>query len=228
MLDPGENQEPPAPPPPSPPPNPAQLQDVEPPPLVQKRATFTDFDLDTSIPEGLPFFPAQYATDKIKMMEYVELWYFTTEGITDASRIAPTAAEDTYGLLRTDSGLAFQQIKASRASRNVISDEALTWEQIMTARHNILDAAGVWPEKHRLALAGFYMNLEALKATGSNSRALILYQATARRRWHSTLKGSGTAFNLSIINETLLLKLENQIRDRDQQEMRKQASVVSR
>ena len=159
-------------------------------------------------------------------MEYVELWYFTTEGITDASKITPTAADDTFGFMRTEAGLALQQIKASKASRNAICDEALSWEQIMTARHNILSSASMWPEKHRLALAEFFMNLEARKASGAKPRPLILYQATVRRRWHHALKGVGQPFNIAIINNDLLAKLENEIRDQDHEEMKKQASEV--
>ena len=75
-----------------------------------------------------------------------------------------------------------------------------------------------------MALAKFFMNLEAFKANGTNPRSLILYQATVRRRWHATLKGSGKPFNLANINEGLLLKLENQIRDQEHEEMQKQAS----
>lgn len=198
--------------------------DEDPQPAPQKKTTIADFEEDSSIPEGLPFFPAQYAIDKIKTLDYVELWYFTTEGILDASKITPTAADDTFGLLRTELGLTLQQVKATRASRNVVVDELLSWDQIATARHNIIDAASGWPIKHRMALAKFFMNLEAMKAKGTNPRSLILYQAMVRKRWHTTLKGTGKAFNLANINKELLLTLENQLRDRDQEEMQRQAS----
>ena len=79
-----------------------------------------------------------------------------------------------------------------------------------------------------MVLAKFFMNLEALKATGLNSWALILYQATARRHWHASLKGTGKPFNLATISTGLLMKLENQIRDRDQEEMQKQVSLTFR
>jgi hypothetical protein len=162
--------------------------------------------------------------DKIKNLEYVELWYFTSEGIFDASKLTHTAADETYGFKSMDTGVvALQQVKATKASRNVLNDEALSWEQIATARHNLLDAAAGWPEKHRRALAEFFMNLEALKASGSNTRALILYQAAARRRWHGTLKGLGDRFNLANISKPLLLSIENKIRDQDQEDTQRQA-----
>ena len=74
-------------------------------------------------------------------MEYVELWYFTTEGCREASKATPTAVDDIFGLLNTDSGLTLQSIRATKASRNAMADEHLTWEQIMTARHTLIQTA---------------------------------------------------------------------------------------
>ena len=157
-------------------------------------------------------------------MEYVELWYFTTEGILDASKLALTTPDESIGLIRTETGLAIQPIKASKASRNAILDESLSWEQIVTARHNVLDAAAKWPEEHQRSMAEFYMNLEALKATGTNPRVLILYHAVARRQWHISLKGEDERFNIAKISQELLTKLESQLRDLDLEELRGQAS----
>ena len=223
LWNPPGKQPPPA-PPLSPPPVPDLLPEDEQQLPPCKKTTFADFEEDSTIPKSLPFFPAQYAMDKIKNLEYVDLWYFTTEGILDASKVTHTVADDTFGLLHTDLGLMFQQVKATRASCNVLKDEQLSWDQIATARHKIINTASCWPEKYRMALAKFFMNLEAFKANGTNPRSLILYQAAVRRHWHTALKGSGKPFNLANINEGLLLKLENQIRDQEHEEMQKQAS----
>ena len=222
FWNPQNEQDMPAPPeaPPLQVPNPQLDEDL--PPVPQKKMTITDFEEDSSIPESLPFFPAQYAIDKIKTLDYVDLWYFTTEGILDASKIIPMAADDTFSLLQTDLGLTLQQVKATRASRNVVIDEFLSWDQIATTQHNIIEAAFNWPIKYRMVLAKFFMNLEAMKANGTSPRSLILYQAVVRKRWHTTLKGSGVPFNLANINKGLLPTLENQLRDRDQEEMQKQ------
>ena len=120
---------------------PLQVPDLQPdedlPPAPLKKTTVADFKEEDSIPESLPFFPPQYAIDKIKTLDYVDLWYFTMEGILYVSKIVPTAADDTFGLLRMDLSLTLQQVKATRASRNVIIDEFLSWDQIATAQHNI-------------------------------------------------------------------------------------------
>ena len=195
-------------------------------PPLKRKVTFPDFDLHAPIADRIPCPPSQFAAGKIESLDYVELWYFTIEGCNEASKATPTTMDDTFGLLNTETGLTLQPIKNSKASKNAINDEHLTWEQIMTARHNLIATAiqAGWPKKHTLALAELYINLESLKAAGHNPRALILYHATVRRQWHATMKGRGQPFNISLINEKLLSDLGNQIRDRDQEEIRRQAS----
>ena len=192
----------------------------------KKKAHFPEFDPNSMISDRIPHPPSQFAVGKIEAREYVELWYFTIEGCKEASRTTPTTADDTFGLLNTDTGLALRPIKASKASRNAISDEQLTWEQIMTARHNLIDTLtqAAWPQDYIVSLAELYINLEGFKASGHNPRALILYHAVVRKQWHTALKGQSNIFNVSIINEKLLNKLENQIRDQDQEDLRRQAS----
>ena len=115
LWNPPNKQEPPAPPQPPPPQaqDPPPKEDPRPPP--RKKTFVANFEEDSFIPESLPFFLAQYAIDKIKNLDYVDLWYFTVEGILDASKITSTAADDTFGILRTDLGLTLQQVKATRA-----------------------------------------------------------------------------------------------------------------
>ena len=97
----------------------------------------------------------------------------------------------------------------------------------MTARHNVITTVSQtgWLEKHTFTLAELYVNLESLEASGYNPRALMLYHAVVCRQWYTVTEGRGTAFN---INEKLLNKLENRIRDSDQEELRRRASNFRR
>ena len=160
----------------------------------------------------------------------MELWYFTTEGCREAGKATPSVADDTFGILKTNTGIALQPLKATKASKNAIVDEHLSWEQIMTARHTFISVANHvgWNQKLTLALAQFYINLEALKSEGYNPRALILYQAVVRKLWHDALKGRGDPFNISIINDELYARLENQIRDKDLEDLQRQALEAQR
>ena len=202
--------------PPTPPP-----EDLQRPP--RKKATYVDFDQDATIASQIPHYPSEYAVEKIQDIEYVELWYFTTEGCKEASKATPTVADEAFGLLNTKSGLALQPIKATKASPDAVVDEHLTWEQITTARHTLIATASRvgWDEKLTVSLAKLYIGLEGLKAMGKNPRALILYHAVARKLWHEALRGRGTPFNISCINNDLLILLENQVRDNDHEDMRR-------
>ena len=192
---------------------------------TKKKPSYVDFDINAPIASRIPHSPSEYAVGKVENIEYVELWYFTTEGCREAGKATPSVADDTFGILKTNTGIALQPLKATKASKNAIVDEHLSWEQIMTARHTFINVANHvgWNQKLTLALAQFYINLEGLKSEGYNPRALILYQAVVRKRWHDALKGRGDPFNISIINDELYAKLENQIRDRDLEDLQRQA-----
>ena len=162
------------------PPNPpVTLMDEDTEAPTKKKATYVDFDLDAPIASCIPHNPSEYAVGKVKNLEYVELWYFTTEGCREAGKATPLVADETFGILKTNLGIALQPLKATKASKNAIVDEYLSWEQIMTARHTMINTASRvgWNKKLTLALAQFYINLEGLKSDGYNPRALILYQA---------------------------------------------------
>ena len=223
-----EPQPPPPNPPLSPPPNPPPTppaDDLQPP---QEGIAFPEIDEDAMIDNRAPLLPLQFAITKIQAMEYVDLWYFTTEGCKEASQAVPTTP-DTFGLLNTEAGLAFQPINATKPSKKAIIDEHLGWEQIMTARHtfiNMVRQAG-WAPHLIQAWAEFYIKLEGLKADGRNPRALILYHATARRQWHQVRRPGVKRFNLSLINTALLNTLENQIRDHNHKALQRQASPVT-
>ena len=87
----------------------------------------------------------------------------------------------------------------------------------MTARHTMISVANRmgWSRKLVLAFVQFYINLEGKKSGGYNPRALILYHAVVRKQWHEALRGCGSSFNISIFNNALFIKLENQVRDCD-------------
>ena len=173
------------------PPDHQREEDIDPPP--KKKPIFVDFDLDAPITSCIPHSPSKYAIGKVENIEYIELWYFTTEGCREAGKATPSVADETFSILKTNSGIALQPLKATKASKNAVVDKYLSWEQIMTARHtmiNIADRIG-WDKKLTLALAQFYINLEGLKSDGYNPRALILYQAVVRKQWHDALKGRG-------------------------------------
>ena len=171
------------------PPFPGENENLRPAP--KKKATYIDFDLDTSVDNQVLHTPSKYAVGKMEDIEYVKLWYFTTEGCKEAGKATPLVADNTFGILATRAGLALQPIKASKASHNTSIDQALSWELIMMAWHTMISVANRtgWNRKLILVLAQFYINLEGKKSGGYNTRALILYHAVVCKQWHEALRG---------------------------------------
>ncbi|KAF9784544.1 hypothetical protein BJ322DRAFT_989235, partial [Thelephora terrestris] len=187
-----------------------------------------DLDQDAMIGDKVPNRPLRFAINKIKAMEYIDLWYFTTEGCKEGSQAIPTASA-AFSILNTETGVTFQPVDSAKPSKKAIIDEHLTWEQLMTARHTFIATANQagWPQGSTQSFAEFYINLESLKADGKNPRALILYHAVVRRQWHEMLKAGDKPFNPSRINQNLLTDLENQIRDHDHEALQRQVSRLS-
>lgn len=196
---------------------------------TKKKTIFVDIDDNAVVSDRVPHAPYEFAVAKMEALEYVEMWYFTSEGCKEASLAIPTTAQDTFGILSTDTGIALQPINASKPSKNAKQDVQLSWEQIMTARHTMTTAAHQvgWPQKYTQMFVEFYINLEGLKSEGYNTQPLILYHATVRRQWYAAVKSRGKVFNISIINEKLFLRLENQIRDRTQEEIQRQVAIMT-
>ncbi|KAF9791072.1 hypothetical protein BJ322DRAFT_1216552 [Thelephora terrestris] len=211
-----------APPPPPVPPQPP-AGEIQPP---EDEIAFPEIDDDVMVGDTVPLTPSLFAMKKIRAKEYIDLWYFTTEGCKEANHTVPTTA-NTYGFLDSETGIAFQPIDAARPSKKAITDEHLCWEQIMTARHTFITAAqqAGWAPETLKAFAEFYINLESLKAEGRSPRPLILYHAVVRRQWHAITNPGAKRFNISRINEKLLNSLENQIRDSDHEALQKQARI---
>ncbi|KAF9789586.1 hypothetical protein BJ322DRAFT_981707, partial [Thelephora terrestris] len=186
-----------------------------------------EMDDNAMVGDTIPLTPSPFAMKRVRAKEYVDLWYFTTEGCREANQIVPTTA-NTYGFLDFETGITFQPVDAAKPSKKAIIDERLGWEQIMTARHTFITAAqqAGWAPEILNTFAEFYINLESLKAEGRNSRPLILYHAVVHRQWHAVANPGAKRFNISRINEKLLNSLENQIRDFDHEELQKQASFL--
>ncbi|KAG2136650.1 hypothetical protein DEU56DRAFT_707376, partial [Suillus clintonianus] len=86
---------------------------------------------DIEVPSDPIILPCQYAIRKMKSGEYCELFYFTNNGLEEASRSTFTADEDALVMMPTSDGL-HKWIPASAArdpKAQVIKDENLTWEQ---------------------------------------------------------------------------------------------------
>ena len=57
-----------------------------------------DFNEDKPMPSILLPCPSQYALQKLKQGDYVELWYFSSEGYRKAKKEAHSTTDDAFGI----------------------------------------------------------------------------------------------------------------------------------
>ena len=81
------------------------VPEEEVPDVEKKKAKMKDFDDTTTV--GNYIAPrlaqyAQYALRRIKDFEYIELWYLTPEGCTDATQHQLSQHNDVFGLTKVD------------------------------------------------------------------------------------------------------------------------------
>ncbi|KDQ53134.1 hypothetical protein JAAARDRAFT_137548 [Jaapia argillacea MUCL 33604] len=137
----------------------AELERCE---VEKKKPKLNDFDDKRMVSDAIAPRPSPYAINKLQNFKYVELFYFTPQGCLDAVKNAHTAADDALGLTGTDGYVTLRPIAAYKASRNVVRDEDLTWDQMIMGKNAMLQKAKKlgWSVKHVTALMTFYFNLE--------------------------------------------------------------------
>lgn len=195
-------------------------------PIKHGKRKIAKLNPNRTIPNKLPLMVSRYAIEKVQNMEYVLLWYFTKEGIEDAASSSSVILDNSLCLQRTESGYTLQQDKAAKASKNAVEDHKLDWIQIVTAKHNLIAAAKNWPEEYRTSLMTFFINLEEQKAAGADEDALIIYQAEARRDWHTALENEAESYDLGTFNHALFATFENRVRNKEHKELQKEVAYL--
>ncbi|KAF8802283.1 hypothetical protein BYT27DRAFT_7113339 [Phlegmacium glaucopus] len=185
----------------------------------KKKPKMKDFNDTTSVSNYIAPRPAQYALRRIEDFEYVELWYLTPEGCTDATQHQYTQNDDTFGLTKVDDMVTLKSVSSLKASKNVVPDSELSFRQMSMAKNAFfpLMAKYQWSEKAINAFAQLFTQLELhpFRQREFGEWALIIYQARVRREWHDQLK-LGSAFNIGILNEDLLQSIYKELLDKAQ------------
>ncbi|KAG2091353.1 uncharacterized protein F5147DRAFT_780039 [Suillus discolor] len=163
---------------------------------------------------GIPNEPAitlsSYALRKLDKGEYVELWYFTNDGLDEAS-VKKTIDDDAMVLSTlADGSTAWIASATTRSARSIINDENLPFEEFCQACPRFLMAieeAG-WPQDRIRMTALFWRNLQVHSYRSLQDplaqKTLLVYQAKQRKRWHIAAKSSIGPYNISVVNEKVL------------------------
>ncbi|KAF7348033.1 Reverse transcriptase/ribonuclease H [Mycena sanguinolenta] len=179
----------------------------------KKKPKLADFDDNRGVGDRITIRPSPFAVKKLDEFSYIELYYFTPEGCTDAADQQRAVAEEGFALSRTDDALALRPISSFKASRNVIKDVDLTWRQMEMGANGLLEqmTRSKWPTRHTASVATFFYTLtrHPSRELDHGESILLIYQARARREWHDSLK-KDTGFNLALFNDNLLRSISDE------------------
>ena len=190
----------------------------------KKKPKIGDFDESKQIPNVLLPHPSQYAIQKFKQFEYVELWYFSPDGYHEATRESCSTADDALGIAKSDEVLTLKSVASIKASKNALLDHELPMMDFLQAKNTFLQQAKLasWPEKHLNALLLFYWNLEnhSIRSVARGDEIILTYASRICRHWHDDLK-TGTAGNIAVINAHLIQTIGFEVNTRCQDEIAK-------
>ena len=155
--------------------------------------------------------------ERLRKMEYVELWYFIPEGRSKERSIFTSSADDALGLVRIGGQVTLKPFSAIQPSKKAVLDKELTWLNFSMAYPNLIAAMreAEWEEPYVVTLADFFLALahHVLTFQPDGFNALLLHQAEVRLVWHESLKYKKTAFNIANLNNTLLGNHHRRVQD---------------
>lgn len=194
----------------------------------KKKSKFPPLVLGVPPPKDSISRPYQHAIDKLRDLEFVELWFFSFAGCQAAKN--DISAEDNDALSITQEG---GNIQLKRSSVNtswkhlLIPDDQLSWKDLLQARNTFLEwmAKTEWPQLYLIMFTNFYCQLELRnelhQSHGHGEKILILYHARARRAWYDALKAK-ELFDISVFQEEWMSQAHKEVWDRiHMQEIRK-------
>ncbi|KAG1734169.1 hypothetical protein EDB19DRAFT_1639280 [Suillus lakei] len=183
----------------------------------KKKLKMNSFNDKTSVGDAISPRPSQYVVQKLNNFEYIELWYFSPDGCKEALRTACSVVDD-FGLTRVDDQLTIQPAYAFKVSKAAIADHDLPFSTFLRSKNLFLMqlSKAKWPQTHINALSLFFWHLENHSiCNNSNLGDLVVlhYASWVCQDWHDHLK-QDEAFNIAIINETLLRSINEELWDK--------------
>ncbi|KAG2342070.1 hypothetical protein BDR05DRAFT_935759 [Suillus weaverae] len=173
--------------------------------------------LATGIPDDTAITPCSYVLQKLDKGEYVELWYFTNDGLDEDS--LKKMADDDAMILSTlaDGSTAWVSSASTRNACAIVSDEDLPFEDFCQACPCFITAMeeADWPADRVRMMALFWRNIQVHRLRSVRDpiaqKTLLVYQAKQRKRWHVASKSSVGPYDLSLVNERVLEAMREKV-----------------
>ncbi|KAG2058090.1 hypothetical protein BDR06DRAFT_876975 [Suillus hirtellus] len=165
---------------------------------------------DTGVLDEPSIIPSSYAIHKLNKGEYLELWYFTNDGL-DKAHSKKTINDDAMVMSTLpDGSTAWVVAAAARNASSIIDNENLSFEEFCIAcpRFIVAIEEADWPQDQVRMMAFFWKNVQIHPYRSMRDplaqKALLVYQAKQRKRWHIVAKSAAGPYNLSTINQKVL------------------------
>jgi hypothetical protein len=173
---------------------------------------------DRPMPAVTPILPSEYAVKKLEKGLYVELWYYTNDGLDDAARSHSAIGDDAMSLLHgADGSISWVSAAAVRESKKMLDDKDISWDNFTQAVPRMMVAmtnAG-WPLERVVMLGQFWGSLQTHELRRSqdplDQRTLLAYQAKYRLQWHMAITAPGGAYNLALIDEVRMRAIRDEV-----------------
>lgn len=189
----------------------------------KKKPKINDFDDGAIVADVIIPRPSQYAIQRIKNMEYVELWYFSPDGCHEASTTSRSTSDsdDAFGFAKVDGVVALKTIASFKASQKALQDHDLSWRQFDLAKTSFLVhiEKNNWPQKHQQALALFFTLItnHEHRMRPRGEKALLRYAGFVRREWHDRLV-QDQGFNIGLFNNALYNSISDDVWEAERDE----------
>ncbi|KAG6825251.1 hypothetical protein H0H92_004282 [Tricholoma furcatifolium] len=169
-------------------------------------------------PEILP----TYATTRLQKGQYVEMWYFTNEGIAGGLKHASSIDENAMTqAVDKDGSITWIPATASKALRDAKADRDLSWEQLLVASPRFLEAihAAGWPEQRQRMMSNLFTRIQAHPRRYTNDpidrRALLRYLCEQRQAWHLAIDTPTRGWDIGTLSERNILHAVETVRNEE-------------
>ncbi|KAE9395166.1 hypothetical protein BT96DRAFT_1044961 [Gymnopus androsaceus JB14] len=180
-----------------------------PPPMDQK----------ASVPTNPQASPLPFALEKMQKYDYVELWYFGMEGCEEArlnSFVDSTTGYSFSAIGEDAATVALRPLSTLTKLSKAIPDDLLSFTQLSIAKTLYVQTMTElgWPADYCRAWAHFYTILENHRFgcyEPHGEQVLVKYHAQVKRDWHRLILAKKAVFNVAIINEELIARIEDDV-----------------
>ncbi|KAG6825455.1 hypothetical protein H0H92_003650 [Tricholoma furcatifolium] len=166
-------------------------------------------------PEILP----TYATSRLQKGQYVELWYFTNEGIASGLKHAGSVDENAMAQsVDKDGVVTWIPAVAAKALREAKADRDLSWEQLLVASPRFIEAihAAAWPEQRVRMMTNLFSRIQAHPRRYTTDvldrRALLRYLCEQRQSWHLSIDTPTRGWDIGKLSESLISQAVDTVR----------------